>query len=41
MYVNMSRASTGELQDPTNLQAELDAVHQRLEHLEQFAFGGA
>ncbi len=35
----MIRASTGELKDPTDLRAEFDAIHQRLERLEQLSFG--
>jgi hypothetical protein len=35
----MIRASTGELDDPTDLHAEFDAIHQRLDRLEQLSFG--
>jgi hypothetical protein len=35
----MIRASTGELDDPTDLGAEFDAIHQRLDRLEQLSFG--
>ncbi len=31
----MIRASTGELEDPTDLRAEFDAIHQRLDRLER------
>ncbi len=35
----MVRASTGELEDPTDLRAEFDSIQQRLDRLEQLAFG--
>jgi hypothetical protein len=35
----MIRASTGELEDPTDLHAEFDAIRRRLDRLEQLAFG--
>jgi hypothetical protein len=35
----MIRASTGELEDPTDLRSEFDAIHGRLDRLERFAFG--
>jgi hypothetical protein len=33
------RAGSGEIQDPTDLRAEFDAIHQRLDRLEQLSFG--
>ena len=35
----MIRASTGELEDPTDLNTRFDTIHRRLDRLEQFAFG--
>lgn len=35
----MIRASTGELEDPTDLRAEFDAIHGRIDRLEQLAYG--
>lgn len=35
----MIRASTGELADPTDLRAEFDAIDERLDRLEQLAYG--
>jgi uncharacterized protein (DUF1778 family) len=37
----MIRASTGELADPTDRQAEHDRLEERVERLEQLAFGNA
>ena len=35
----MIRASTGELADPVDLDAEFEAIHKRLQSLERSAFG--